>query len=305
MYCYKESWNWNIFVYIFSCLFSIFFMVAFSIFGISVYWYGIFYLIWFVLAYLFLFFLWKSKVLNKHKNLQNFLRNDLDDLMLALIIWVLVGGRLWEVFIYEWDYFSQNLSEIVKVWYGGMSFFGGMIWVILSIVILSFIKKLSIKDLLLLFDCLVVVVPIWIILWRFGNYLNQELYWLVVPEWAWWLSNWLVSLLTNLNIFHVYPKIDLLLRVNTNFISIFFEWIVLFLLIFFVSRKQVKSNNIKVWLNSSVFLIFYSLFRFLIEYLRVDSQSQFLWIFTTSQWLFLWLFLIWIIWFVSFKKKNK
>ena len=289
----------------FCCLFSIFFMVAFSIFDISVYWYGIFYLIWFVLAYLFLFFLWKSKVLNKHKNLQNFLRNDLDDLMLALIIWVLVGGRLWEVFIYEWDYFSQNLSEIVKVWHGGMSFFGGMVWVILSIVILSFIKKLSIKDLLLLFDCLVVVVPIWIILWRFGNYLNQELYWLVVSEWAWWLSNWLVSLLTNLNIFHVYPKIDLLLRVNTNFISIFFEWIVLFLLIFFVSRKQVKSNNIKVWLNSSVFLIFYSLFRFLIEYLRVDSQSQFLWIFTTSQWLFLWLFLIWIIWFVSFKKKNK
>lgn len=280
-------------------------MVAFSIFGISVYWYGIFYLIWFVLAYLFLFFLWKSKVLNKYKNLQNFLRNDLDDLMLALIIWVLVGGRLWEVFIYEWDYFSQNLSEIVKVWHGGMSFFGGMIWVILSIIVLSFIKKLSIKDLLLLFDCLVVVVPIWIILWRFGNYLNQELYWLVVPEWAWWLSNWLVSLLTNLNIFHVYPKIDLLLRVNTNFISIFFEWIVLFLLISFVSRKQVKSNNIKVWLNSSVFLIFYSLFRFLIEYLRVDSQSQFLWIFTTSQWLFLWLFLIWIIWFVSFKKKNK
>ena len=289
----------------FCCLFSIFFMVAFSIFGISVYWYGIFYLIWFVLAYLFLFFLWKSKVLNKYKNLQNFLRNDLEDLMLALIIWVLVGGRLWEVFIYEWDYFSQNLSEIVKVWHGGMSFFGGMIWVILSIIVLSFIKKLSIKDLLLLFDCLVVVVPIWIILWRFGNYLNQELYWLVVPEWAWWLSNWLVSLLTNLNIFHVYPKIDLLLRVNTNFISIFFEWIVLFLLIFFVSRKQVKSNNIKVWLNSSVFLIFYSLFRFLIEYLRVDSQSQFLWIFTTSQWLFLWLFLIWIIWFVSLEKKNK
>lgn len=289
----------------FCCLFSIFFMVAFSIFGISVYWYGIFYLIWFVLAYLFLFFLWKSKVLNKYKNLQNFLRNDLEDLMLALIIWVLVGGRLWEVFIYEWDYFSQNLSEIVKVWHGGMSFFGGMIWVILSIIVLSFIKKLSIKDLLLLFDCLVVVVPIWIILWRFGNYLNQELYWLVVPEWAWWLSNWLVSLLTNLNIFHVYPKIDLLLRVNTNFISIFFEWIVLFLLIFFVSRKQVKSNNIKVWLNSSVFLIFYSLFRFLIEYLRVDSQSQFLWIFTTSQWLFFWLFLIWMIWFVSLEKKNK
>ena len=279
-------------------------MVAFSIFGINIYWYGIFYLIWFILAYLFLFFLGKSKILDKYKNLQNFLRNDLDDLMIALVLWVLVGGRLWEVFIYEWGYFSQNLSEIVKVWHGGMSFLWGMIWVILSIIILSFIKKLYRKDLLLLFDCLVVVVPIWIILWRFGNYLNQELYWLIVPEWAWWISSSFYDCLVRLNIFHIYPNVDDLLRVNTNFISILFEWIVLFIVMFFVSLWQIRKNKIKIWLNSSVFLIFYSFFRFFIEYLRVDSQSQLLWVFTTSQWIFLWLFLMWIIWFISFTRKK-
>ena len=280
-------------------------MVAFSIFWVNIYRYGIFYLVWFVLTYIFLYFLWKSKILDKYQNLQNFLRNNLDDLMIALIIWVLVGGRLWEVFIYEWDYFSQNPLEIIKVWHWGMSFFGWMLWVVLSLIILFGIKKLSWKDFVLLLDCIVFIVPIWIMLWRFGNYLNQELYWLVVPKWAWWLFDGFASILTNLNFFHVYPKVDSLLRVNTNFVSILFEWIILFLLVFFVSRKQIRNEKIKIWLNSSVFLIFYSLFRFFIEYLRVDSQSQIAWVFTVSQWLFLCLFIIWFVWFFFVKKHEK
>ena len=267
-------------------------MVAFSVFWINVYRYGIFYLVWFLITYFFLYFLWKSEILSKYPKLQNFLNKYLDDLMIALIIWVLVGWRLWEVFIYEWDYFSQNPSEIIKVWHWGMSFFGWMIWVILSLIALFLIKKLSWKDFILLLDCLVFIVPIGIILGRFGNYLNQELYWLIVPEWAWWISSWLYNFLVNINIFHVYPKVDELLRVNTNFVSIFFEWIVLFFVMLLVSLRQVKKWNIKIWLNSSVFLIFYSLFRFLIEYLRVDSQSQIIWKFTISQRLFLTLFIV-------------
>lgn len=280
-------------------------MVAFSIFWVNIYRYGIFYLVWFVLTYIFLYFLWKSKIFDKYQSLQSFLRNNLDDLMIALIIWVLIGWRFWEVFIYEWDYFSQNPLEIIKVWHWGMSFFGWMLWVVLSLIILFWIKKLSWKDFVLFLDCIVFVVPIWIILWRFGNYLNQELYWLVVPKWAWWLSDSFVSILTNLNVFHVYPKVDSLLRVNTNFVSILFEWIILFLLVFFVSRKQIKREKIKIWLNSSVFLIFYSLFRFFIEYLRVDSQSQMVWIFTTSQWLFLSLFIIWFFSLIVFEWLDK
>ena len=280
-------------------------MVAFSIFWVNIYWYGIFYLVWFVIVYLFLYFLWKSNIISNYPKLHSFLKTNLDDLMIALVIGVLVWWRLWEEFIYERNYFSQNPVEIIKVWHGWMSFFGWMIWVILSLSFLFLIRKFSWKDFILFLDCLVFIVPVGIILWRFGNYLNQELYWLVVPEWAWWFSGWLVTLLTNLNIFHIYPKIDTLLRVNTNFISIFFEWIVLFLLVFFVSRNQIRRKNIKIWLNSGIFLIFYSLFRFLIEYLRVDSQSQMIWFFTISQRLFLVLFVVWILFLVFPLKKRK
>ena len=148
-------------------------MVAFSIFWKNIYWYGIFYLVWFIIAYVFLHFIWKSKVLGWNKNLQKFLSDNLDDIMIALVIGVLVWWRLWEVFIYEWEYFSHNLCEIIKVWHWWMSFFGWMLWVILALFILFKIKKLSWKDFVLLIDCLVFIIPIWIILWRFGNYLNQ------------------------------------------------------------------------------------------------------------------------------------
>ncbi len=279
-------------------------MIAFSIFWLNIYWYGIFYLIGFIVAYLFLYFLGKSQILSDFPKLQNFLKKNLDDLMIALIIWVLIGGRLWEVFIYERDYFSQNLLEIIKVWHGWMSFFGGMIGVILSVIVLFHLKKLSWKDFILLLDILVVIAPIGILLGRFGNYLNQELYWLAVPDGAWWMSSWLYDFFVNTNIFHVYSKIDDLLRVNTNFISMFFEWLVLFFVILLVALKQLKNKKIKIWLNSSVFLIFYSLFRFFIEYLRVDSQSQIIWMFTTSQWIFLWSFVLWIVIFICSTSKK-
>jgi len=293
------------FLICFFCLCVIFLMVAFSIFWKNIYWYGIFYLVWFIIAYVFLHLIWKSKIFEWNKNLQKFLSENLDDIMIALVIGVLVWWRLWEVLIYEWDYFSNNLCEVIKVRHWWMSFFGWMLWVVLALFILFKIRKLSWKDFVLLIDCLVFIIPIWIILWRFGNYLNQELYWLIVPEWARGLPDGVVSLLTNLNFFHVYPKIDSFLRINTNFISMLFEWLVLFVLILFVSLKQIRKNDIKIWLNSSVFLIFYSLFRFFIEYLRVDSQSQMIWMFTVSQWIFLCLFILWFIMLFVVKKSNK
>lgn len=295
----------NCFFVCFFCLYTIFLMVAFSIFGVNIYWYGIFYLIGFAIVYVFLYFLWKSKILDNYPKVKNLLRYNLDDLMICLIVWVLIWGRFGEVFIYEWHYFSQNPCEIVKVWHGWMSFFGWIVWVVIALILLSLVKKLPRKDLLLLFDCLLVVLPIWIILWRFGNYLNQELYWLAVPEWNRWMSDFRYNFFVNMNIFHVYPKVDDLLRINTNFISIFFEWVILFILMLSLSLWQLKKKNILVWLNSGIFLIFYSLMRFLIEYLRVDSHFQMVWPLTISQWIFLCLFFIWVFLLVFALSKKK
>ena len=39
----------------------------------------------------------------------------------------LIGGRLWDVFFFDWDYYSEHLLEIPFVWQGGMAEQGGML----------------------------------------------------------------------------------------------------------------------------------------------------------------------------------
>jgi len=162
-----------------------------------------------------------------------------------------------------------------------------IIWVFVSLLILKKTKKLSNIEFFLLFDTFLVVVPLAIIFGRFWNYLNQEIYGLVVPANYWWMNDFFVNLLTKLNVFHVYNLVDSNLRLNTNFISIFFEWFVLFLILSITFFRNIKKREIKPWIIVANFLIFYSIFRFFIEYLRVDSQSQYIWLFTKSQRIFL------------------
>ncbi len=268
-------------------------MIAFSVGPIDIYWYGIFYLLWFLLWYWFLRLIWKIWLFKKYKKLQNLLEKNTDDILIAIILWVLLWWRLWEVFIYQWQYFSQNLSQIFAVWNGGMSFIGGIIWVWISLLILKKIKKLNSSEFLLLLDIIVAILPFAILFWRFWNYLNQELYWLLVPIWAWWMNESIVGILSNLNIFHIYDTVDSSLRVNTNLLSMIFEGFVLLLItggamIYRVKNKLKAANAssrkiIKPWFIVWLFLIFYSLFRFFLEYLRVDSQSQYVGLFTRSQ----------------------
>ena len=39
----------------------------------------------------------------------------------------LIGGRLWDVFFFDWEYYSNHLLEIPFVWQGGMAIQGGIV----------------------------------------------------------------------------------------------------------------------------------------------------------------------------------
>lgn len=280
-------------------------MIAFSIGPIDIYWYGIFYFIWFLLWYGFLNLIWRLWLFEKYEKLHNLLYKNTDDILIAIVIWVLLWWRLWEVFIYQWWYFSQNLLQIFSIWNWWMSFIGGIIWVWTALLILKKIKKLNITEFLLLLDTIVAILPLAILFWRFWNYLNQELYWLIVPISAWWISDWVVSTLSNLNIFHVYTSVDSSLRINTNLLSMIFEWFILLLItggsMLYRFKNKLK-KTIKPWFIVWLFLVFYSLFRFFLEYLRVDSQSQYIMMFTRSQIVFIVFVVIWFVFL--FRRKN-
>lgn len=40
----------------------------------------------------------------------------------------IVGARLWDVFFFDWAYYSHHLSEIFYVWQGGMAIQGGIVF---------------------------------------------------------------------------------------------------------------------------------------------------------------------------------
>jgi len=269
-------------------------MIAFSIFWINVYRYWIFYLIGFVLAYCFLLFVWKKKYFHKFPNLQNLLENDLETLFIILILWVLIWWRLGHVLIYDFQYFIDNPLDMFKIRQWWMSFIGWILWVVLWVTLFIWKKKFSRKEYIILLDLLCCILPICIAFWRLWNFLNQELYGIIFSN-PLWRRQWTIWTLTSLWFLHIYDKIDSYLRINTNLLSIIFEWILLFITLIIIFVKQIKNNKRKIWKIWVIFLLRYSIIRFLFEYIRQDSQSEFIWPFTRSQRFFVIFIITWII----------
>ena len=49
----------------------------------------------------------------------------IDELTVWVLVAAFIGARLSYVFFYNWQYFSDNLIAILKIWEGGLSSFGG------------------------------------------------------------------------------------------------------------------------------------------------------------------------------------
>lgn len=50
------------------------------------------------------------------------------DLGLTIAFAGIIGGRLWDVFFFDWDYYHNHLLEIPYVWQGGMAIQGGVLF---------------------------------------------------------------------------------------------------------------------------------------------------------------------------------
>ena len=98
--------------------------VAFELFGFSLHWYGLLYLLAFVLAYVML------PSLQRFRGLQ-YSTDEWGRILSWAVIGVLVGGRLGFVLFYEPQYLLSPLDAIA-VWKGGMSSHGGFVGVTLA-----------------------------------------------------------------------------------------------------------------------------------------------------------------------------
>ena len=214
---------------------------------------------WYSLAYIFGIILgwWLGKKIIKNSLLTVNFKFDLkefDDLITYLIISIIVGGRIGYVFFYNYEYYISNPIEIIKVWEGGMSFHGALIGIILGTYIFSAQKNLPTFFFL---DVIACVSPIGILLGRIANFINGEL----------------VGKVTEVSWGIIFPAIDMLPRHPSQLYEALLEGLVLFILINTISLKQ----KYKTGLSSSLFLIFYGIFRIIAEQFREpDSQLGYL-----------------------------
>lgn len=225
--------------------------------------------------------------------------------MIFIFLWVLLGGRLGHVIIYDFSYYLSHPGEIFQVRQWGMSFIGWLFGVTIAMLVLMRKKRFSWKEILLLWDLIFAILPFGIMLGRIGNFLNQELYGVVVSDWLPRLWYPIFSVLNTLGIFHVYPQVDEFLRVNTNLLSSFFEGLVLLIIGLLIIRTRVRTKKPQPGKIVATFLIGYSFIRFCLEYLRADSQLEFHGRFSISQRFFLAFFIIGIAVWVWQRRSNK
>jgi phosphatidylglycerol:prolipoprotein diacylglycerol transferase len=140
--------------------------VALSIGALQIHWYGIMYLLGFLIG------AWLLPRLMKFRGL-DLSRSDQESLILHVFLGVLLGGRFGFVLFYGGDYYLQHPLEIFAVWQGGMSSHGGFIGVILMLLLFCHRKKISVLSLA---DIIVIPVAIGLALGRIGNLINGELY---------------------------------------------------------------------------------------------------------------------------------
>ena len=198
---------------------------------------------WLLSAILIYLFLSKNKIITEI----GLTKEDVNDMVFlyGLFFGAMCGGRIGYMFFYGTDQLISNPLSIFYIWQGGLSFHGGLLGVIISLLI--FCKRKGVEFLRLM-DGVALSMPIGLGLVRIGNFLNGELYGKATNgEWGF-----------------IFPTDPFgLLRHPSQLYESFGEGLLLFLVLLLISRLSKVRGVV-----SSSFLIFYGLIRFIIEFYR-------------------------------------
>lgn len=219
--------------------------VLFSLGPLHIRWYGLMYVIGFIAAYVL--------VMHQTKKFrwEGMLRH-VDNLNLALIIGVILGGRLGYVFFYNPAHYLAHPMEIPATWSGGMSFHGACLGAFLTGFLYCRRKGL---DFWRAADLYIVTVPIGLFFGRIGNFINGELYGRVTSvPWA-----------------MVFPEGGPLPRHPSQVYEALLEGLVLFLVLWPLKARPWQRPANPRWPHGTMLALFLSLYgtlRFLVEFVR-------------------------------------
>lgn len=231
--------------------------VAFHVGPLSVRWYGLMYLVGFVL------FIVLGRRRAQAQMLTGWRPADVDDMLFFGVFGVILGGRLGYVLFYKPLYYAAHPLEIFEVWHGGMSFHGGFLGVLVA---LWFFARRRNKALLDVTDFVAPLCPLGLAAGRLGNFINGEL----------------VGRPTDVPWAMVFPQVDALPRHPSQLYEFGLEGVLLFIVLWIYASRHRPRGAV-----SALFLIGYGTFRFIAEFAR--EPDNFLGVlaggFTMGQWL--------------------
>ena len=188
----------------------------------------------------------QSKVDKKH----------LEATLYIVLIFGLVGARFYHVFD-EWNYYSKNPIDIIKIWNGGIGIYGGLILALVALVVFCKTKKQKILPIL---DVITPGVLLAQAIGRWGNYFNQEAYG-YPSSLPWAIKIDAVNRLPGFENFEYFHPTFL----YESLLAIFFVFI---LVLIFYKKNQ---NHGLVF---ACYLVFYGITRLITEHFRIDTWQQ-------------------------------
>jgi phosphatidylglycerol---prolipoprotein diacylglyceryl transferase len=229
--------------------------VAFEVFGIDIYWYGIIQALAFLVAV----------VLGMRESKKYGLEPDnIIDLVLFVIPAAIIGARLFYV-LFNWVDFKDNLLEVFNTRNGGMTIYGGLILAFAVVVIFARVKKIGILH---LFDFGIVYMPIAQAIGRWGNFVNQEAFG-INTELPWgMISDSTKSYLTRnyLSLQNMGVNVDPNLPVHPTFLYECIWNIGVFAFLLWYRKRKKKDGDVFL-----AYLVFYGIIRFITDGIRADA----------------------------------
>lgn len=220
--------------------------VIFNIGSFEIRWYSVLILIAFFTAY---------HIIKKEAKRFDIDKNFIFNLLFWTLIIGIIGARIYYV-IFDWEYYSNNISEIIKIWNGGLAIHGGIIAGLLTILVYT--KKYKQRTLRYL-DFIVVGLIIGQAIGRWGNFFNSE-------------AHGIATSLEHLKKLHIPNFIIEGMKINGVYYTPTFLYESIFCLLGFIIICLIRRNKYtKVGTPTALYLIIYGVIRFFIERSRTDA----------------------------------
>jgi phosphatidylglycerol:prolipoprotein diacylglycerol transferase len=221
--------------------------IALQVGPLAIHWYGLTYLVGFGL------FLWLGHLRLRHPPFNSmpperaWKQKDVEDLLFLGVAGVVLGGRLGYCLFYKPEFYAAHPLQIFAVWEGGMSFHGGLLGVIVSMI---WFARTRHKPWLEVADFVAPCVPTGLAAGRIGNFINGELWGRFSdPSLPWGM---------------VFPQSGSMLpRHPSQIYEFLMEGMLLFVILWLYARNPHRRGQV-----AGMFLIGYGVLRFIAEFFR-------------------------------------